>query len=476
MKKTILTAICVALLCVVAFAQQKDTFTDSRDGKKYKSIKIGEQVWMAQNLDYHGEDGYLGLCYGDEPQKKIKKPENCKKYGRLYDWDEAMKACPEGWHLPSEDEWQTLVNFAGGKDTAGKKLMAKNGWEKNDFSGKSPKAPKCKWTEEKIDERGRVTVTKYDKCATDEYGFSALPGGFREILPGGYYRFRNVDNAGYYWSASEKEMYSRSYINYWIMGGTFWGTYSLTHEVSDSRLLQSVRCLQDYCIGCDDKVGGNVNSLDMVHVEGGKFTMGCKQGSDCDSDSPAHAVTVSDFSIGKYEVTQKLWKEVMGANPSEFKGDSLPVVNVSWENIQAFILRLNKKTGKKYRLPTEAEWEYAARGGNKSKGYKYSGSNDISYVAWYKGNSGGTIHPVGTQEPNELGIYDMTGNAREWVNDWYGDYGSYESNPAGPLSGYNRVLRGCEWDHEEHKCPISRRDKSSPDYNKNNGFGFRLAM
>ncbi len=229
-----------------------------------------------------------------------------------------------------------------------------------------------------------------------------------------------------------------------------------------------------FCIGCKDKDGKNenVNSLDMVRIEGGTFTMGCtaEQGSDCDSDeNPAHKVTLGDFSIGKYEVTQKLWKEVMGANPSRFNGDSLPVDNVSWEDVQVFILMLNKKTGKEYRLPTEAEWEYAARGGNKSKGYKYSGGNDIAHVGWYEGNSGRTTHPAGTQKPNELGIYDMSGNVWEWVNDWYGPY------PAGSSSGASRVLRGGGWSLNVQRCRVAHRGHDTPD-SHGSVSGFRLAL
>ena len=248
-------------------------------------------------------------------------------------------------------------------------------------------------------------------------------------------------------------------------------------------ILTLVAIVTVFYIGCDDKgcKNGNVNSLDMVQVKGGTFTMGCtpEQSNDCDSDeNPAHKVTLSDFSIGKYEVTQKLWKEVMDANPSEFKGDDLPVESISWEEVQTFILMLNKKTGKKYRLPTEAEWEYAARGGNNSKGYKYSGGNDVAHVAWYDGNSGGTTHSVGTKEPNELGIYDMSGNVWEWVNDWHDKnyYGSSpEANPGGPSSGFLRVLRGGVWHDFAQHCRVANRFGNAPG-DRYISFGFRLAL
>ncbi|HPN37220.1 MAG TPA: formylglycine-generating enzyme family protein, partial [Melioribacteraceae bacterium] len=148
-----------------------------------------------------------------------------------------------------------------------------------------------------------------------------------------------------------------------------------------------------------------LSNIEMITVQGGTFMMG-KAGT----ATPVHSVTLNTFRISKYEITQKLWNAVMETNPSEFKGDSLPVDNVSWIDIQQFISKLNQITGKNYRLPTEAEWEYAARGGNQSLGYKYAGSDDMNTVAWYDRNSGKTTHPVGLKAPNELGIYDMSGN------------------------------------------------------------------
>jgi formylglycine-generating enzyme required for sulfatase activity len=221
--------------------------------------------------------------------------------------------------------------------------------------------------------------------------------------------------------------------------------------------------------------------LEMVSVQGGTFTMGCtgEQGGECESDEkPSHSVTVGNFQIGKFEVTQRLWKEMMGAdnNPSHFKGDDLPVERVSWNDVQKFIEALNQKTGKKYRLPTEAEWEYAARGGNKSKGNKYSGSNNLDEVAWYGKNSGGKTNDVGTKSPNELGIYDMSGNVWEWVSDWYDDYSSgAQTNPRGPSGGSNRVGRGGCWDSGAKYCRVSLRFIDDPDF-RDSGIGFRLVL
>ena len=163
----------------------------------------------------------------------------------------------------------------------------------------------------------------------------------------------------------------------------------------------------------------------MIKVEAGTFMMGATPEMEIpdDDEKPVHQVTLTnDYYIGKYEVTQALWQTVMESNPSSFKGNNLPVEQVSWNDCQEFIGKLNSITGRKFRLPTEAEWEYAARGGRKSLKYQYSGGNAISEVAWYTNNSGINTHPVGMKQANELGLYDMTGNVREWWQDYYGQY------------------------------------------------------
>ena len=236
------------------------------------------------------------------------------------------------------------------------------------------------------------------------------------------------------------------------------------------------------------------DELTMVLVRGGTFTMGAPT-SDTEAESderPTHQVILSSFYIGKYEVTQKEWSAMMGSNPSHFKGDYLPVEGVSWDDIvgtsgnsevingiryheDGFIHKLNEATGKKFRLPTEAEWEYAARGGNQSKGYLYSGSNSVKDVAWYSSNSNGRTHEVGTKSSNELGICDMTGNVWEWCSDWYGSYTSAtQSNPAGPSAPLAHVLRGGSWKYSAKSGRISSRDDATSAYHDNN-LGFRLA-
>ena len=217
----------------------------------------------------------------------------------------------------------------------------------------------------------------------------------------------------------------------------------------------------------------------MVFVEGGTFTMGAtaEQAGDYQTnEQPAHKVTLSSYFICSTEVTQELWLEVMGTNPSHFVGANLPVEYVSWNDCQEFITKLNELTGKEFRLPTEAEWEYAARGGNKSEGYKYSGSNTIGNVAWYTSNSSSKTHPVATKSPNELGIYDMSGNVGEWVQDWYGKYTSAQTNPTGPETGTYRVIRGGNWSHVGSNCRVSyRKDNMTPSSFYSN-YGLRLAM
>jgi len=256
---------------------------------------------------------------------------------------------------------------------------------------------------------------------------------------------------------------------------------------SDSSTITSENSIIASESGEDDIINGPAEqtftvdgvSFTMVAVQGGTFTMGAtsEQGSDAEVDEkPAHSVTLSSYYIGQTEVTQELWEAVMGDNPSDFKGAKRPVECVSWDDCQEFIRKLNQKTGKNFRLPTEAEWEYAARGCRKSQGYKYSGSNNIGDVAWYWDNSGRETHIVATKRANELGIYDMSGNMFEWCSDWYGDYSSTsQSNPHGPSSGSFRVYRGGSWGDFAGHCRVSYRGRTTA-VNRNFNLGFRLAL
>ena len=219
--------------------------------------------------------------------------------------------------------------------------------------------------------------------------------------------------------------------------------------------------------------------IEMVKVEAGTFMMGAtsEMKNPYDDEKPVHQVTLTnDYYMGKYEVTQALWQAVMGKNPSYFKGDNLPVNYVRWKDCQRFISKLNSMTGRMFRLPTEAEWEYAARGGKESRGYQYSGSSNISDVAWYDENSGSKTHPVGTKQANELGIYDMTGNVWEWCSDWYSSYSSSsQTNPTGSDSGSARVSRGGGWNCNASYCRLSVRFYYTPDF-RLDILGLRLAL
>ena len=215
----------------------------------------------------------------------------------------------------------------------------------------------------------------------------------------------------------------------------------------------------------------------MISVSGGTFAMGAtyEQDEAMDREYPVHEVSLSSFKICRYEVTQELWEAVMGSNPSRNRGAKRPVDNVSWNDCQSFIKKLNSLTGKNYRLPTEAEWEFAARGGNYSQNNKYSGSYYADETAWHSGNSGNTSHNVGQKQPNEPGLYDMSGNVFEWCNDRYGNY-SYNSqyNPTGPSSGNTRVGRGGGYNLGAKFCRVSGRTPGKTNY-KSTSLGLRLA-
>ena len=230
----------------------------------------------------------------------------------------------------------------------------------------------------------------------------------------------------------------------------------------------------------------------MIAVAGGTFTMGAtsEQQNPYNGERPTHTVTLSDYYIGETEVTQELWAAVMGSNPSYFTGNmQRPVEQVSWDDCQTFIRKLNRLTGANFRLPTEAEWEFAARGGRNSRGYQYSGSSNLGNVAWYDGNSSDTTHPVKTKSPNELGIYDMSGNVWEWCQDWFGSYSSSsQTNPTGPSTGsvrfsrvsnpteadFYRVYRGGAWYGSARDCRSAARGYGTPD-NRDYNLGLRLA-
>lgn len=228
----------------------------------------------------------------------------------------------------------------------------------------------------------------------------------------------------------------------------------------------------------------------MVHVTGGTFKMGTieeKTVEQSGSAVPQHLVTLSDYYISRFEVTQQEWAAVMGTTPSNDVAPDHPVDNITWNDCQAFIQKLNKISGKNFRLPTEAEWEYAAKGGNKSRNYTYSGGNNINNVGWFEGNSTHEIrrqdtpdmtreiNNVGLKKPNELGLYDMSGNAEEWCADFYAPYTSSAAvNPQGPSSGSYHVMRGGNYNDDMSYCEVTRRRFASGTF-KSGSCGLRLA-
>jgi formylglycine-generating enzyme required for sulfatase activity len=227
--------------------------------------------------------------------------------------------------------------------------------------------------------------------------------------------------------------------------------------------------------------------LELVYVRGGTFTMGngtTPKGVKLtyEASRPEHQVTVGDYFIGRYEVTQAQWRAVMDTVPSHFTGDSLPVEQVSWDDAQQFCAMLSQRAGMRFRLPTEAEWEYAARGGSLSKRCVFAGSNDRDECAWYCVNSGGQTHRVGLLKPNELGLYDMSGNVAEWCGDWMASYddmigsdGEPLVNPRGPRSGDSRVLRGGHYNSTSPCCTVYDRGWYLPT-GRYEFYGLRLVM
>lgn len=345
------------------------------------------------------------------------------------------------FRLPMEAEWEFAAR--GGNNSKGYKYSGSNdpgsvAWYKDNSSDKThPVGQKNPNELEIYDMSGNVaewcqsSYIKYPLSSayrtSDATSYVYRGGGWFNPLKNSRVSHRLVYNA----------IEKRGDVGLRLVEGII----SQTNHTEEAKLAEQKRIIDNL-----------VNN--MVYVSGGKFTMGATRDQlrnyvHCKKDEkPTHRVTLSSYYIGKYEVTQAEWKAVMGCNPSKFKGDNLPVEQVSWNDCQTFIRRLNSLTGKNFRLLTEAEWEFAARGGNNSRDYKYSGSNNIDSVAWYGHNSGGMTHPVGQKSPNELGLYDMTGNVSEWCQDWYGSYSSSsQTNPIGPFSGSTRVLRGGGLEH-----------------------------
>lgn len=368
----------------------------------------------------------------------------------------------------------------------------------DDEDDKMPRVTTYEYGEKglKYREEGCINISDIkDKIDRGQYIFDDLLFTSEYDIYGTWYNVKNLDKYGNYttieeyWYNIEKKDYEckstiKRKISYWDNSSSSNSSSSTGWSSRHSSTTSSATISNS-----EDKQIFTVNgvSFTMVRVEGGTFMMGAteEQGSDAeDNEKPAHQVTLSTYSIGETEVTQELWQAVMGSNPSKYKGNKRPVERVRWYDCQDFIRKLNAATGKTFRLPTEAEWEYAARGGNRSRGYKYAGSNDIESVAWYRENSynkGESIpdyipHEVGTKLSNELGLYDMSGNVSEWCQDWNGSYSSRsQTNPKGPESGEHRQTRGGNHVSHTGDCRVSNREAIWPSIHNYN-LGLRLVL
>lgn len=461
-----------------------NTFTDPRDGKTYKTVKIGTQTWMAENLSYVENNGsqrqiidsiewannnkFDGWCYYNNSISFG------KIYGALYQWGAAKKACPYGWHLPSDDEWKTLEMFVGvsksdadsirDRGIEGKMLKSTTGWNE---SGNG----------------------------TNNYDFSALPGGVRNKKG----VFDDLRMNGSWWTSSD------SIGNGATWRRVYWGGNGIVREMTAKKAVGlSVRCLKENnAQGTVNEVtpintGGSGNAytetasglnLDMVFVKGGSFAMGSPLSeTDRKSNETQHTVTVSNFFIGKTEVTFSQYDafcdETKRSKPADegWGRGNRPVINVSWNDATAFCEWLSRKSGKTYRLSTEAEWEYAARAGtttpfntgsclNTSQA-NYDGNYPLGSCT--KGEYRLKTLPVGSFNANAWGLYDMHGNVWEWCSDWSGLYSTGDqTNPQGPSSGTNRIFRGGGWRDGAKFCRTASR-LSAGSALTGSGLGFRV--
>jgi uncharacterized protein (TIGR02145 family) len=413
---------------------------DERDGQTYNWVEIEGKKWMSQNLNYDNESS---VCYNNDNL-------NCESYGRLYDPINSTGICPNGWHKPSSSELETLTTYYDYNDLT---LEGSSGFDYN-LSG---------W-------------------------YGSLANSYRDIGQVGYLLSNDLNS-------DQSLVFAHQFLglNNIIQAGEF-----------STQIFMSCRCVEgeEESEGEGEGNNGSVN-LEFVLVEGRVFEMGCtSEQPQCVSASlPVHTVTLDAYKIGKYEVTNHQFVEFLNDidamsdgtvggvvfmnmiseyNKIDHNGNSFyvesgwedhPVVEASWYGAQAFCVWVGG------RLPTEAEWEYAARGGNLSQGYLFSGSDEINDVAWYNANTNGT-QEVGTKNSNELGLFDMTGNAEEWCNDWW-DINYFDNspdyNPQGPDSGTNRVVRGSNYSGNWNGCLMPNRYGRLPESTTLYRTGFRCA-
>lgn len=399
------------------------------------------------------------------------KPE---EYGNYYAWGETETKNKYNWNTYIHCDGTATTCHDIGSDISGTQydvahIQWGNSWQMPTYDQFMELFSRCTYKGTVVNDVYGVLITSYDGRKS-----IFLPAGGIHNNDGLSY----VGSCGNYWSSFISTTSSSARGLHFTIGGQ--------HDHSDNTYRFNGKNVRPVISSQTKRIiSANGVSFSMVKVEGGTFQMGSEEGEK--NELPVHNVTLSDFYIGVTEVTQQLWQAVMGSNPSHFQGnyysaemshpEQRPVEYVSWNDCQAFIEKLNALTGLSFRLPTEAEWEYAASGGNATHGYTYSGSNDVNQVAWYPVNSYKGTKVVATKSPNEIGIYDMTGNVMEWCQDRYGLYGNgNQVNPTGPEEGGERVIRGGGWNSNgTSSCRIKYRMSTNPQ-NCGNGIGLRLVL
>lgn len=319
------------------------------------------------------------------------------------------------------------------------------------------------------------SIANYEQRQSESSGENYMAGTARRLFIMNNESHEPVDHAGdTEWESSNENTATIARNNDGTIDVFFLKSGMVTITANDENLNEM---MVTYVVRNQPMRTYTVNgvSFNMISVEGGTFNMGSETGDE--REKPMHTVNLSDYYMGETEVTQQLWEAVMGNNPSDNQSNALlPVEMITWKDCQEFISKLNKLTGETFRLPTEAEWEYAARGGRKNNNYTYSGSNSLDEVGWYVVNSTETTHEVGSKQPNELGIYDMSGNVWEWCADRYGSYTEEaQTNPTGPPSGIFRVMRGGSFRNDAGNCRNTYRNYYTPASCFTN-CGLRLAL
>ena len=436
-------------------------------------VDLGLSVkWATCNVGASSPEGYGDYyAYGETTTKDSYTKENCTNYSIIMvpisgdvSYDVACKKWGGTWRLPSIMEFKELVENCTWEWTSQKGI---NGYKvTSKKNGNSIFLPAAGWRRYKMGSPGGNG---------SYWSGSPYPDFFGEhpqVLEGAHYLFFSEKKVSIYEWDDRSSGYSVRPV--------------CTAGDDSERKADEERKRQEAASNSLSTRTFTVNgvSFKMVAVDGGTFTMGAtsEQQNPFGSEKTVHDVTLSDYFIGETEVTQALWQAVMGNNPSYFSGSNNPVEEVSYDDCITFINKLNSllsgqlPSGRKFRLPTEAEWEFAARGGNRSRGNQYSGSNSLGSVAWYDDNSNSQTHSVKQKQANELGLYDMSGNVWEWCYDWYGKYSSSsQTNPKGPSSGSCRVLRGGGWYCNAQLCRVANRNSYYPDYHYYY-LGLRLAL